>query len=246
MAIDLDNGSVIEPDKIEILDDSNGPDAHIYGMQQVADELHENAQSLRNYMPQFEKIPGMTIQKSPGGHRMFSRNDIERLRTIIEYKNKNGATYDTTIKHFMNEKSPILVGDQMQIQRQMLEAVLKAQNKQNENLAANIQKSYESLLEAIRPMLNDAISNNLLPNKELQAQLEEKEKSLEELTKEVNSVNDSLKREKTEKEEALKKVGSVEKELEIERAKLKEKEEEIEQLTQQLARKKGLFGLFSK
>jgi|GEM_PF-6091534 len=236
---DIEN---IEIPDIEVMNDNAGPDAHIYGMQQVAAELGENAQSLRNYMPQFEKIPGMTIQKSPGGHRMFSRNDIERLRAVINYKNKNGATYDTTIKHFMNDNSPILVGDQLEIERQMLNAVLQKQNEANIKINENIQKSYEQILEAIKPMLSEAIASNLLPNKELQEQLDQKEKEVENLSKEVDTTKENLKKEKEEKEEVLKKYGSIEKELEIEKEKLLEKEKEIEELNAKLEKKKGIFG----
>lgn len=238
---DLDSFDMPE---VEIMEDENGPDAHIYGMQQVAAEIGENAQSLRNYMPQFEKIPGMTIQKSPGGHRMFSRNDIERLRAVINYKNKSGATYDTAIKHFMNDNSPILVGDQMEIEKQMLNAVLQKQNEANVKIAQNVQKSYEDLLAALKPMLNDAISANLLPNKELQDQLDTTQKELEDLGHEITHTKENLEREKVEKEDALKKVGSVEKELEIERQKVAEKEKQIEELNEKLAKKKGFFGLF--
>jgi len=64
----------------------------------VALELGISDQMVRNYCESFSEL--LEVERTPSGQRLFSKQDIEQLRAIIEFKNKHNYTNEQTVRAY--------------------------------------------------------------------------------------------------------------------------------------------------
>lgn len=79
----------------------------MYKTQDVSNILGISTQTVRNYLETFENY--LDIEKTPGGHRLYTAADIEKLRNIIKLKTERKLTMKQTLEFLQGEDDPDVV-----------------------------------------------------------------------------------------------------------------------------------------
>lgn len=154
-----------------------------YRTREVAEELGISEQEVRNYSQYFSEF--LDIDKTASGHRRFSRDNIEKLASILQLKRNNGYTIEQTKAALATEEGEIMVAkDEPERLKKLMEWTL---GQMQDIVKAEVSTALKEQSEAL----------NLLGTNAEQARLEQKEedqKVISELQEQVETSTEAIKR----------------------------------------------------
>ena len=187
-----------------------------YKTSDVADILGIESQDVRNYCQQFSDF--LNIDRTVGGQRRFTKENIDRLAAILNIKNANGYTIEQTRAALATEEGQILVArDEPEKLKKLMEWTIAQMGevveqivtaKVSEALSAqttllleskeekeNKQQQLEVLTTKLTE-LNDANAQLISTVEQLQTDSKEKDEKIESLIKLNNEILNETKRKK--------------------------------------------------
>lgn len=184
----------------------------LYKTQDVANILGISTQTVRNYLETFEEY--LDIEKTPGGHRLYTAADIEKLRNIIKLRNERKLTMKQTLEFLQGEDDPdVVISPDKRFEyltKLLAQTVNNAvQDVLNNNALAIEEKSssalaeYKGIIEEMNAKLDEReamIEKLLEENKKYGEKLEQFEKSAgenqEKLIEEIRGMMEEKKKRK--------------------------------------------------
>lgn len=184
-----------------------------YKTKDVARELGITVQDVRNYDKMFEEY--LNVERTPSGHRLFTREYIDKMAAILELKRANNYTFEQTREALSTDEGQIMsTRDEMErlhkllelmtsrielsgreVKQAVKEAVDRALTEHTEKLLLDSNEKNEAQMEELRQQ-NEALKTALAANQtasaqsvtELKEQLRESRKENEKIMEMLTSV----------------------------------------------------------
>ena len=212
-------------DIVDVVDDDHQPDDEkeavsgtveghgiYFKTKDVARELGITVQDVRNYDKIFEEF--LNVERTASGHRLFTREYIDKLAAILELKKTNNYTFEQTKEALSTDEGQIMSArDEMErlhkllelmtsrietsgneVKRAVREEITETISSLTSNLLIDTQKNDEQVETLIRQ--NDELKEALVANQtasaksilELKEQLSESRRQNEEIMTMLTSV----------------------------------------------------------
>ena len=189
----------------------------------VAEELHITDQDVRNYAQFFEDV--LKIEKTPSGHRRFTRENIDQLASILRLKQENNYTFEQ-IRDLMrsDEGKIVTAGDDLSRLRELMSWTLS-------QMSTVVKSEVSAAISERELALEDKYASQ---NAALLEDKKEKEKELDRIRSELE--DEKRRKEEAETENDRMKAREEEKEKEI--ALLQEENEKMKRELEELSKRK--------
>lgn len=205
------------------------PREMIYGSETVAKMLGITSQTVRSYCDDFPDY--ITVRRKEKGQRVFTRENIEQLRYIIEIKDKKNLTKEE-LKTYLQDPQRYEMTDperDFEAMKQMITTMIQQMDARNMNLI----KEYQIMTQRV---LEDKENTTASILHDVMIKMEEQQKEISELTGIIKKEKDeSNSKEKEELEKAIQKIKELKEINENQAAKIQELEKK---------KKSGFLGIF--
>ena len=189
----------------------------------VAEELNITDQDVRNYAQFFEDI--LKIEKTPSGHRRYTRENIDKLASILRLKQENNYTFEQIRDLLRSDEGKIVTaGDDLSRLRELMSWTLT-------QMSTIVKSEVSFVLSEKELMIEDKYS------KENAALLEDKEKREKELD-EIKSELENLKEEKLGVQKQIEEIKEETSQKDREISSLQEENEKMRKQLEEYAKKK--------
>lgn len=215
----------------------------LYKTGDVARILGTSDQNIRNYTEYFKDL--LSVEKKPSGHRLYTKSDIETLRTAITVKQKKGLTMEQTLEFLKGSAQSISNIPQDLTFNVMLNLIYENVEESVKKAIADNQKALLAENTMLENKCSDVIEKASSAISMLSDELDTKNKqieSLEKISKKYEEIIESLIKKNDDYESVIKDFN----ESQNENAQaLRKAEVAITELKDSVEKKKKkIFGLF--
>lgn len=165
-----------EPDNEEISEDDSHVTGEVeghgiyYKTKDVAKELGISVQDVRNYDKMFEEF--LNVERTPSGHRLFTREYIDKMASILELKRINGYTFEQTKEALSTDEGQVLSErNEMERLHKLLELMTSRIELTGKEIKNAVRSEVEQVLsDTTQKLLTDSSEHNNETLEELRKQ----------------------------------------------------------------------------
>lgn len=176
--VSVDNKEIDE----ETVNKMGSMDGVRYKTKDVAAILNISEQTIRNNAAAFDEF--LSIEKTPTGHRRYTKEDIEKLRLIFQLKTEKGFTNEQAMEYLKSDHNDYTTLSP----EKKIDLLLLMISKKMEETADAIVQSNQQRIEQNNEMYNQNLAENTELIKKLSKQLEEKDSSIATLQDDKNTL----------------------------------------------------------